>query len=241
MSKLTGEEYVRSEQKRALDIVGSTLALGILGVPIGALAVASAIDTRANPFMRQERSGRDGQVFNIFKIRTMREPQAKKPNIIRSYSSFGRIVRKLGLDEAPQLLNVLRGDMSLVGLRPILEKDMEIRERLDAKLFADWRYWHRLARPGLTGPAQIYLHKFARPSPENFIEGMRRDIAYMQHATLLGDMALLKSTILSPVTSSDRNTVIDLTEMAEQALTVISIESKTPVIEAKVPMPANPV
>lgn len=137
--------------KRAIDVGASALALLGLSPVLGAVAALVRLDSPGPVFFTQERLGRSGRVFRVFKFRTMtdrersnsREIFGRDPEVTR----VGYWLRRLKVDELPQLWNVLQGDMSLVGPRPALprhleEYDEEARRRLEV-------------RPGLTGLAQV--------------------------------------------------------------------------------------
>ena len=149
--------------KRCFDLAGSAAALAIAGPLMLAFALAIKVDSRGPVFFRQTRIGRKGHAFSVLKFRSMREDAeglkrtlldrneqedglfkiADDPRVTR----VGRILRRTSLDELPQLLNVLRGEMSLVGPRPLVpEEDRQIRG------------WHRRRlqlTPGMTGPWQV--------------------------------------------------------------------------------------
>jgi len=135
---------------RVLDLVFSLLGL-IIGFPVlFALYMVGLLDT-GSPIFRQERVGRNKKPFVLIKFRTMRKDTASVASHLASASSittFGHFLRRTKLDELPQLLNVLKGEMSLVGPRPGLFNQKELtRERDDKGVFA--------VRPGITGLAQL--------------------------------------------------------------------------------------
>ena len=181
--------------KGAVDRVLAAVLL-ILGLPLIALLVAIVWLTSRGPgIYRQRRVGKDRRKFMIYKIRTMRHDaeahtgpvwtQARDPRV----TLIGRVFRKLHLDELPQLINVLRGEMSLVGPRP--ERPEFVRVLGDAIP----EYSHRLAvRPGVTGLAQLNL------PPDSDLDGVRRklalDLEYIAHASLWLDVRLLLCTFL---------------------------------------------
>lgn len=141
--------------KRLLDFVLSVIALIILSPLILVLTVVGAVAMRGNPFFVQPRpgkKGRDGKekIFKLIKFRTMSNVKDKKGNLLpdeKRLNRYGRCIRKTSCDELPELINILLGDMSIVGPRPQLVRDMvfmtnEQRRRHDV-------------RPGLTGLAQV--------------------------------------------------------------------------------------
>ena len=161
--------------KRGLDLLLAAVLL-VPALPLMGLACAAmyASDPGAVLF-RQKRVGRGGRLFTLYKIRTMR---------VDGYvTAVGRVLRRTSLDELPQLWNVLRGDMSLVGPRPLIPQETEIHAlRNAAGVYA--------LRPGMTGLAQI--HGRERVGAE---EKARWDAAYLQSLSLRQDAAILLITI----------------------------------------------
>ena len=140
--------------KRILDIFGALTGLFIFALPLLVLALIIYIDDAGSVFFFQDRVGRNGKVFRLCKLRTMK-PDApaylsteELENPGQYVTKVGRILRKLSLDEIPQLFNVLKGDMSLIGPRPLIPQEKEIHEkRTEAGVYT--------LRPGITGLAQI--------------------------------------------------------------------------------------
>ncbi len=198
-----GLEYLLSDSKRRLDVVGG---IAIAGALLPAMALTGAIsmaDTRSyHPFFRQQRVGVGGKLFEIIKFRTLAKD--KTTEAIRTFGAFdpraskiGRLIRQTGIDEIPQLVNIIKGDMSLVGPRPLVPQDLEFMADADPKLFVDWYYYYKAVRPGLVGPGQILRHNYLHGKlPELYRESMRQDIDYFERASLGGDIALLARTPL---------------------------------------------
>jgi lipopolysaccharide/colanic/teichoic acid biosynthesis glycosyltransferase len=130
-----------SRAQRAFDLIGASAGLAVFAPAMAAIAAAIAIDDGGPVFFRQERIGLRRRPFEILKFRTMRDGTVTR---------VGRVLRGTGLDEIPQLLNILRGDMSAVGPRPLTAADLA-RFGWDAPAF-DFRW---TVRPGLTGLAQL--------------------------------------------------------------------------------------
>jgi exopolysaccharide biosynthesis polyprenyl glycosylphosphotransferase len=184
-----------SASRRAIDILLSFWGL-ILTAPIAALvSIAIKCDSPGPILFTQERVGKNGKTFRMFKFRSMYlEPKfvqgyewtthANDPRITR----VGALLRKLHLDELPQLLNVLRGDMSLVGPRPFHREHVA---HLQNKL--PYFKLRELVTPGITGWAQIRCDYSA--SVENYEEVLARDLYYVKHAGILFDLLILFDTI----------------------------------------------
>jgi lipopolysaccharide/colanic/teichoic acid biosynthesis glycosyltransferase len=181
--------------KRSFDLLFSTL-FAILAIPVIALAWSLVRLTSAGPgFYSQTRMGRNGRCYSIYKIRTMRHNceastgaawcRNGDPRVTR----IGRILRKLHIDELPQILNVLRGDMSLVGPRP---ERPEFVAPLSQQV---QNYKDRLqVLPGVTGLAQIQL------PPDQDVESVRKKIVldrcYVQNRTLWLDLRIMVGTVI---------------------------------------------
>lgn len=183
--------------KRAFDICVSSLMLTLLAPVLIAIAVLIVIDTGTPIFFRQKRAGKDGVPFTMLKFRTMvadaeerlgelvdldklDEPAFKIPNDPR-ITRAGGFLRRTSLDELPQLINVLRGDMSLVGPRP--------EEEAVVALY-DERQRIRLAvKPGLTGPMQVYGR-----GDLTFEERLAMERDYLDNLSIAGDLAILLRT-----------------------------------------------
>ena len=180
--------------KRAVDVMVALGALVVLLPVFAMLAVAIKLDSRGPVFFRQCRIGLGGVPFRVFKFRTMRvlEDGDRIPQTFRNdprVTRIGAFLRSSSLDEIPQLLNVLSGEMSLVGPRPHARAHDEEFERLLPN-YAQ----RRSVKPGLTGWAQI--HGLRGPTPT--LEAVRRrtdfDLWYARHASLALDLHILAAT-----------------------------------------------
>lgn len=152
MQEKIGVGYGRA--KRVLDVIFSALLLILLLLPMAVIGVAVALTSSGGMLFRQTRIGRNGVSFVCYKFRTMRRdapknrPTSAFPDAASYVTPIGRLLRKTSLDELPQLYNVLRGDMSLIGPRPLIGEEGEIhRLRMEAGVYR--------VRPGMTGLAQI--------------------------------------------------------------------------------------
>lgn len=176
---------MQSAVKRVFDVVAASLALVVLSPII--VAVAATVRTKiGSPVLfRQLRPGRDGEPFRIIKFRTMTDEQAPDGSLLSDDERLveaGRRLRRWSLDELPELVNVLAGDMSLVGPRPLL---MEYMPRYTAE-----QARRHEVRPGLTGLAQV--------SGRNEVPWGRRfelDVWYVDNWSLLLDLKILAMTV----------------------------------------------
>jgi exopolysaccharide biosynthesis polyprenyl glycosylphosphotransferase len=180
--------------KRILDIVVSMLIL-IIGLPIMAIAsLAIKLDSKGPVFFRQERCGLNNKIFRIIKFRSMQHDAEKMTGPVWSQKDdpritrVGNIIRKLRIDEIPQMINVLRGEMSLVGPRP--ERPFFV-EKLSEQIPY---YKRRLkVRPGITGWAQV-KHKYDE-SIEDVKIKLRYDLFYIENMSLRMDFKILFRTV----------------------------------------------
>lgn len=186
--------------KRAFDLTAAAAALVLLAPVFCAVAVAIKFDSRGPVFFRQRRTGYNGQPFRILKFRSMRtmEDGAGLRQVTRRDSRVtrvGRVLRRSSLDELPQLVNVLRGEMSLVGPRPhALAHDLAFGQ-------TNGRYRRRHAvRPGITGWAQVSGFRGETDTAEKIEGRVRHDLAYVDHWSLRFDLAILLRTVFSPKT-----------------------------------------
>jgi len=184
--------------KRLLDIAASLAALTV-ALPILAVAAAAIKLEDGGPILfRQRRIGRRNQLFSIYKLRTMKvERSDGDGNRSASKSDdrvtrIGRFLRRTSIDELPQLFNVLKGDMSLVGPRP-----HAIGSLAGEKLFweVDQRYWQRHSlRPGLTGLAQIRGFRGATDREVDLTSRLQSDLEYINGWTIWRDVRILFAT-----------------------------------------------
>jgi sugar transferase EpsL len=171
--------------KRTIDVAASVLGLAIL-MPI-LLPVAIAIRfTMGSPiFFRQQRPGRFGKPFLMLKFRTMRDAVDDQGNALPDgdrLTDIGRFLRRTSLDEFPELYNVLRGDMSLVGPRPLLMRYYPY--------FTPREQLRHTVRPGITGWAQVNGRNEA-----SWDERLAKDVWYVEHWNLWLDMKILSLTV----------------------------------------------
>jgi len=171
--------------KRILDICISATALVLLA-PIGLLLAILVRFKMGSPVLfRQRRPGLDGKVFLMFKFRSMTDAIGKDGKPLpdsQRLTSFGAFLRKSSLDELPELFNVLRGEMSLVGPRPLLVEYLELYDATQAR--------RHEVRPGITGWAQINGRNTIL-----FSERIQRDVWYVDHLGFWLDLKILVLTI----------------------------------------------
>jgi lipopolysaccharide/colanic/teichoic acid biosynthesis glycosyltransferase len=156
--------------KRAFDLVVASSACALLAPVAAGLAIATRLEDGGPSLFSQSRIGRGREPFTILKFRTLREKQATR---------VGRWLRRTGIDELPQFINVCRGDMSVVGPRPLTADDVKRLGWADAR--HDWRF---STRPGITGLSQLLAGRGSRYSE-------RLDRLYLRRQSPLLDLQLI--------------------------------------------------
>jgi exopolysaccharide biosynthesis polyprenyl glycosylphosphotransferase len=182
--------------KRGMDIVLASLALVVFAPVMLAAALLIVLDSPGPALFRQERHGLDGRAFRIFKFRTMSVLEDGDDVVqVREgdtrVTRMGRFLRKSSIDELPQLLNVIRGEMSLVGPRP----HAVVHDRVYARLIADYDLRQRV-KPGITGWAQVNGLRGETPTVDAMRRRVELDIWYAGHATFALDALILLRTPL---------------------------------------------
>lgn len=174
--------------KRVIDVAASLFLCIVLAPMGGVIALAIALESSGSPIFSQQRVGRNGRIFPIYKFRSMVKnapalggwhTQDNDPRITR----VGKFLRFTSLDELPQLWNVVKGDMSLIGPRPFVPQQ--------ASLYApdDWLRRHQV-RPGITGLAQVNGRSSLTQE-----EQLRYDLSYADHPSLAMDIRIVLKTI----------------------------------------------
>jgi exopolysaccharide biosynthesis polyprenyl glycosylphosphotransferase len=185
-------------KKRALDIAITVPVLIALLPLMIAVAIAIRIDSPGPVFFRQDRMGRGNRIFQIFKFRSMRVDHCDSDGSLSTrreddrITRVGRFIRRTSIDELPQLINVLLGEMSLVGPRP-----HALGSTAGNELFwrVDRQYWHRHAlKPGITGLAQIRGFRGATEHRRDILDRLEADLEYLHGWSLLRDIGILART-----------------------------------------------
>ncbi len=185
----TGNQSGYRVLKRFFDIVLSFIGIVILLVPMSLIMLIVVVDDPGSPIFSQKRVGRNGELFNVYKLRTMKKHTPKylatkdvdDPD--KYITRTGRLLRKLSIDELPQLFNILKGDMSIVGPRPLIPDEKEIhilREKCGVYSL----------RPGLTGLAQI--------NGRDLVSAQKKvawDEKYLNNISFKTDVKILLATV----------------------------------------------
>jgi lipopolysaccharide/colanic/teichoic acid biosynthesis glycosyltransferase len=205
---LSKEKPVQWVLKRAIDILGSSIGLLMLSPLLAAVALAIRLETPGPVIYKQKRVGLHGNRFDMYKFRSMNQnadamlaqlldknetnngmfKMFNDPRVTR----IGRFIRKYSIDELPQLFNVLKGDMSLVGPRPPIEREL--------KHYENWHYFRFATLPGLTGVWQVS----GRSRIKDFDTVVRMDYQYINEWNIGLDIKLILKTF--PVVLGGRDT-----------------------------------
>lgn len=171
--------------KRPLDLLCGLAAVIVFSWLYAILAILGAIFMRGNPFFTQSRPGKDEKIFKLIKFRTMDNRRDSQGNLLPDevrLNSYGRFLRKSSLDELPEAFNIIKGDMSVIGPRPLLVQYLP--------LYSEEQRHRHDVRPGLSGYAQV--------NGRNSITWTRRfelDCEYVKKITFLGDLKIICQTV----------------------------------------------
>lgn len=171
--------------KRPLDLLCGLAAVIVFSWLYVILTILGAIFMRGNPFFIQSRPGKDEKIFKLIKFRTMDNRRDSQGNLLPDdvrLNSYGRFLRKTSLDELPEAFNIIKGDMSVIGPRPLLVQYLP--------LYSEEQRHRHDVRPGLSGYAQV--------NGRNSISWSRRfelDCEYVRKITFLGDLKIICLTV----------------------------------------------
>ncbi|MEE0042115.1 sugar transferase [Catenibacterium sp.] len=171
--------------KRVMDFTLSLLGLIILSPILLLLIVLGTVFMRGNPFFTQERPGKDEKIFKLIKFRTMDNRKDNEGNLLPDeirLNKYGRFLRASSLDELPELINILKGDMSIIGPRPLLVAYLP--------RYNEFQHHRHDVRPGLTGYAQAHGRNAV-----SWEDKFAMDVWYTQHITFVEDVKIIFDTI----------------------------------------------
>ena len=171
--------------KRTIDIIISLIALLLLSPVIIILIILMMLANNGKPFFFQKRPGKNEKTFTIIKFKTMKDPKVKGGELVNQaqrITKVGAFVRKTSLDELLQLINVLKGDMSIVGPRPLLIQYLPLYNKEQAR--------RHLVKPGITGWAQVNGRNAV-----SWEERFALDVWYVDHISFSTDLKILLKTI----------------------------------------------
>lgn len=172
--------------KRPIDIFCGLAAVIVFSWLYLILIILGAIFMRGNPFFTQERPGKDEKIFKLIKFRSMDNRKDKDGNLLPDavrLNKYGRFLRASSLDELPEAFNIIKGDMSVIGPRPLLVSYLP-------RYNAEQRRRHEV-RPGLSGYAQVHGRNAV-----SWQDKFRMDVEYVDHITFRGDLKILWDSVM---------------------------------------------
>lgn len=175
--------------KRIIDFILSLCVVIVLSPILLVLIICGSIFMRGNPFFFQERPGKNEKIFKLIKFRTMDNRKDKNGKLLpddERLNTYGRFIRSTSLDELPELFNILKGDMSIIGPRPLLVRYLS--------RYNEEQHHRHDVRPGLTGYAQA--HGRNRVSWE---DKFAMDVWYTRHITFMVDVKIIWDTVMTVV------------------------------------------
>ncbi|SEC17502.1 Sugar transferase involved in LPS biosynthesis (colanic, teichoic acid) [Maribacter dokdonensis] len=179
--------------KRLFDIVLSLFGLLVLSPILLVVAIILALDFKDTPFFTQSRPGKNEKIFKVLKFKTMNNKKDKNGELLSDterLTALGIFIRKTSIDELPQLFNVLIGDMSLIGPRPLLVKYLPYYKPEERIRFS--------VRPGITGLAQVTGRNYM-----SWDEKFRKDIYYVKNLSFKQDAQIFYKTLIKVFQTSD--------------------------------------
>lgn len=188
--------------KRVIDFTLSLIALIVLSPILLVLVIVTAVAMKGNPFFTQLRPGKNEKIFKLIKFRTMTNEKDENGNLLPDdvrLNKFGKFLRSTSLDELPELINILKGDMSIVGPRPLLVEYLPY--------YTDEERHRHDVRPGLTGWAQV--------NGRNTVEWDKRfmlDVQYVNKLSFVFDFRIIFITVCKVIKRSD---IVDNTNISE--------------------------
>jgi len=175
--------------KRITDFLLSLIAILLLSPVLIILTIVGAVKMGGNPFFTQERPGKNSRIFKLVKFKSMNNKKDENgkllPDEVR-LTSYGKFIRNTSLDELPELINILKGDMAIVGPRPLLVRYLTRYNEIQAR--------RHEVRPGLTGLAQVNGRNAI-----SWEEKFRYDVEYVHNISLLLDIKIICKTVLKVI------------------------------------------
>ena len=172
--------------KRPLDILCGLAAVIVFWWLYIILIILGAVFMRGNPFFTQERPGKDERIFKLIKFRTMDNRKDKNGNLMPDdvrLNKYGRFLRKTSLDELPEAFNIIKGDMSVIGPRPLLVQYLP--------RYSKEQHRRHEVRPGLSGYAQVHGRNAV-----SWSDKFKMDVEYVDHITFLGDLKIIWDSVM---------------------------------------------
>ena len=175
--------------KRPLDFMLSLCAVSVLSPVLLVLTVLGALIMQGNPFFTQQRPGKNEKIFRLIKFRTMTCAKDEQGELLpdeQRLTKYGKFLRSTSLDELPELFNILKGDMAVIGPRPLLVKYLPYYSQEQKKRHS--------VRPGLSGYSQAHGRNAV-----DWDEKLAMDVEYVNNITFLGDVKIIIDTVFSVI------------------------------------------
>lgn len=200
-----GGAYLNSWQKRTVDLIGAILVTPVLVPPILLATAAIKIEDGGDIFFIQQRKGKNGKDFGLYKLRTM-APAADRTEETFTFpklpenprvTKVGKLLRRWCIDEIPQIINILKGEMSLMGVRPLPTEQFETQGKLAnvQDLSEQWSQAYTLCRPGWTSLTSVRGRALLDTDEQGIRKKLRYDQFYISHASPCFDLWILKEGI----------------------------------------------
>jgi lipopolysaccharide/colanic/teichoic acid biosynthesis glycosyltransferase len=189
--------------KRLIDIILALIGILVFSPIFVLVFIYLCFYNNGSPFFFQKRPGKNEKIFSIIKFKTMNDKKDVDGNLLpdeKRLSNAGKIIRKMSLDELPQLINVIKGDMSLIGPRPLLIPYLE--------LYNTTQKQRHNVKPGITGWAQVNGRNAI-----SWEEKFRLDIWYVNNISFFLDIKIIIKTVLKVLKSEDINTLGEATTL----------------------------
>lgn len=187
--------------KRLIDFILSGCAIIILGLPLLIVALLIRAKLGSPVLFKQRRPGKNGKIFEIYKFRTMTDARDNEGNLLpdnERLTDFGKLIRSTSIDELPEIINIFKGDMAIIGPRPLLEEYLPLYNEEQA---------HRHdVRPGLTGWAQINGRNTI-----SWEDKFRYDVEYVRNISLMFDLKIFFMTIKKVFVREGINASLEVT------------------------------
>jgi undecaprenyl phosphate N,N'-diacetylbacillosamine 1-phosphate transferase len=180
--------------KRPLDFLLALNAFILLSPILLVLTIIGAVAMKGNPFFVQPRPGKNERIFKLIKFRTMTCERDENGNLLpddKRLTKYGKFLRSTSLDELPELLNIIKGDMAVIGPRPLLVEYLPY--------YTTEEHHRHDVRPGLTGWAQVN----GRNAIHSWEERFQYDLEYVNHISLSMDLKVLFTTVIKVIKRSD--------------------------------------